>query len=340
MFDEDTPIGRIARYIARSRLGVELSVRIRPIKQGLEPHYRRSLVFYKQHCAPLILRTRDFIQRKTKEYKKYREDQRQLAKEQAGRDAEATRIQEAELEAERAAAARDAFDPEGAIEDMRLAHSYLEDWLTNKGDHVLGLAAQYIESARTKDPNAKLATEIKKGENKGEVLTYTLNELAGTTLFYQSQLHSYTDAPRKDLVRARNLLTRAIAYDPYTVQFRRHLVDVHLNLHNKQRALAVAGEALASDPKNLDARKLLDHVQNAPETSPPNPLQGKGAIICFSIDLFLLILAIWQLFRGEFSNFLSLIVFALIFAGVGKYLDSDEMLKKAFENEARKNKSG
>ena len=166
MFGEDTQIGRIARYVARSRLGAELAVRLKPIKQTVEPHYQRFSTFYREHCAATVLRTRNFIQKKAEEYKKYRANQQQVAKDQADRQAEAVRVLEAEMEAERAAAARAAYDPEGAIEDMRLANSYLEDWVAKNGNHVLGLAAQYIQLARTKDPNAKLTVQITKEEQR------------------------------------------------------------------------------------------------------------------------------------------------------------------------------
>jgi len=220
---------------------------------------------------------------------------------------------------------------------MRLAHSYLEDWIDKKGNHVLGLAAKYIELARTKDANATLSLETKKGEHKGEILTYSLDELAGTTLFYQSQIHSYPDAPQVELEQARDLLKRALAYVPTSVQYRHHLADVYLDLHDKQSALAITQEALSASPKDLEARKLQDHVENAPTTFAPSPVEGKGGLICALIGGVLFILSIVQLFRGEFSNSFGFFIFAAIFAGITRFLDSDEMFKKALEQVAREN---
>ncbi|MGA8611695.1 MAG: hypothetical protein WB760_08235 [Xanthobacteraceae bacterium] len=311
MFDEDTPIGRIAQYIARAR------------------------AFYKQHCAPVVLRTRNFIRRKTEEYKKYREDQRQLAKEQAAREAEAARVRETEMATKSATAARAAYDPEAAIEDMRLAHSYLEDWVAKNGNHVLGLAAQYIQHARNKDPNAKLTVQKTKGENKGESVTYSLDELAATTLFYQSQLYSYTDAPPVNLQRARDLLKRAITYLPYSVQYRRHLAEVYLNLHDKPNALAVAEEAVSILPKDLDARKLRDFVRIAPETHAPTILETNPGFVFFSIGLVIFVIGIICLGNGIFGLAFALIVLALIAGGVGHFLKQDKMIQKAMDKNAR-----
>lgn len=228
-------------------------------------------------------------------------------------------------------------DTEGAIEDMRLAHSYLEDWVDKKGNHVLGLAAKYVEEARAKDPNASLSIAIKKGERRGEVDTYTQDQLAATTLFYEAQLHSYADAPRNELLKAAELLKRALAYNPTSVQFRRHLADVYLNLHDKQSALAVTQEALSTNPKDLDARKLQDHVQTAPVTEAPGIMQTNPGIVFACITIGLAVLSIILLFNQEFSAAFFTFVIAAGVGSVGRFLEGVATSKKAIDDEARKN---
>ena len=330
---------RLAQFNIRARLA-RTKASLAPYWSGTDSPIPQLLDLYEKHCAPFVRPTVNFIRRHIEASKQRKEERRLQAEAEAALQAENARILEEEMQAEADAAAIAAYDPEAAIEDMRLAHSYLEDWIEKKGDHVLGLAAQYIELARTKDANAKLSVEIKKGENKGEVFTYTLDDLAGRTLFYESQLHSISDAPKEFLEEARDLLKRAIAYVPYSVQYRRHLADVYLDLHDKQSALAVAQEALAVDPKNLDARKLFDHVRNAPETIPPSPLEGNGGMLIAALGGVLGILSIVQLFRLEFGSAFGFFIGAAILFGIARFIDSDNMLKKAMEHQARKNPRG
>ena len=344
MLREDSPLAVFIRYLACTPIVAKLNVRLTPLKKSVAPHwsriqdaYRKTLSFYERYCAPAGRSIVNFTRKKIEASKKRIEERRQQAEAEAARQIEVARIEEANRQAEREAAARAAYDPPGAIEDMRLARSYLDDWIDKKGDHVLGLAAKYIELARTKDANASLSLEIKKGEDKGEIITYSLDELAGTTLFYQSQIHSYPDAPRDQLEQTRDLLKRALAYVPTSVQYRRHLADVYLDLHDKQSALEVTQEALSANPKDLEARKLQDHVENAPTTFAPSPIEGKGGLICASIGGLLIIFSIIQLFRGEFSNSFGLFVFAAIFAGVANLFESDQTFKKALEHVAREN---
>src|SRR6202043_2811008 len=118
---------------------------------------------------------------------------------------------------------------------------------------------------------------------------------------------------------------------PTSVQYRQHLADVYLNLHDRQSALAVAQEALAASPRDLDARKLLDHVQNAPQTYEPSPLEGKIGCIFAALGGLLGIFSIVQLFRLEFGAAFGLFVGAAILFGISRFIESDDMLKKALE---------
>jgi len=63
------------------------------------------------------------------------------------------------------------IDTEGAIEDMRLARSYMDEWYEKKGapaSHI-SFAAKYIEQARAKDPDAKLAVPSEKEKDKSDI---------------------------------------------------------------------------------------------------------------------------------------------------------------------------
>jgi|SRR5579862_6636331 len=294
-------------------------------------YFRATVAFYKRDCHPCLLHFYKFIKQKNQQYQQYRETQKQIAKDCAAQEAEAIRKRQAEIEEEQAAARRAAFDPEAAIEDMRLAQSYLDDWQLNKNNHVLGLAAEYIEIARSKDPNATVVVEL-----KGKEYTRDLNDLAGNVLFYQSQIHSYRDAPEKELKQARDLLQRALQYCPYSSQFREQLAKIHLNLHDKQSALAVANELLAAQPKSLEARKLADFVRTAPETSKPFPLSP--AAIAFIILFILGGLFLTQLFSGNFTNAFELFICCVINFSVACYLGNDALLKKALDKRAREQK--
>jgi hypothetical protein len=294
-------------------------------------YFRATVAFYKRECHPRLIRFYKFVKQKNQQYKQFRDTQKQIAKDRAAQEAEATRKRQAEIEEEQAAERRAAYDPEAAVEDMRLARSYLDDWGTNKGEHVLGLAAKYTESARYKDPNAKLVVEI---EN-GKTLTLTLDDLAGDTLYYEAFSLAHTDAPPEKLIRARDLLQRSIAYCPDMTRFRQKLAEVHLNLHDKQSALAVAEEAVRRQPKNLDARKLLDFVQAAPETQAPTVMDTNPSLPFLLAAFALGILAIIAAFRGYFTSGFELFVVALIVGWIGNYLEKDRLLAKAIEKQAK-----
>lgn len=268
-----------------------------------------------------------------------RAEARRLAEEQRQREIEEQRAQdEARLAEEARLEALKPRDTEGAVEDMRLAHSYLEDWAADKGHHVLAFAAKYIEEARAKDRDAKLTVEIKSGPDAGETIAYSQDELAGMALFYESQAYNIRDAEANDLVKAAELLERAIAYDPASIQYRRHLADVHLNLHDKSAALAVAEQALAVNPKSLEARKLNDYVETAPVTRPPSPVSGSGIFTALMVGLMLF--GIIALFSGNFSAAFGLWVVAAILGWFGRMAMSHELIVKAMDEQARDRADG
>jgi hypothetical protein len=288
---------------------------------------------YQRYCQPAVTAWNAYVARKQAEAKARREKEAALQAE----------VQRQAAERKAAAALLEALKPrdtDGAIEDMRLAHSYLDDWMTKKGDHVLGFAAKYIELARTKDPDARLSVELTSGERRGEMATYSQDELAATALFYESQIHSFKDAPRDRLLKAAELLKRALSYNPHSVQLRRHLAEVYLNLHDKQSALAVAEEAMTVNSKNLDARKLHDFVESAPVTQAPGIMQTDPGCVIALVLIGLIIVAFFLLINGEFSAALGTVVIAVIAGFILSAFEGKAMLNKAIDEQTRKNTDG
>ncbi len=160
------------------------------------------------------------------------------------------------------------LDTNGAVEDMRLARSYIDDWYEKPADSsVLSFAASYIEKARQKDPDAKLVIPSKNKDEDPDF--YSQNELAGEVLYLEALVGYEPTAPRDSLIRTAQTLKRAIAFSPYSIVYRSKLADVYLNLYDRQSALAVAHEALSANPTILDARKLVDRIEAAPDLTPP-----------------------------------------------------------------------
>jgi tetratricopeptide (TPR) repeat protein len=233
------------------------------------------------------------------------------------------------------------INTEAAIEDMRLARSYLDDWLKDKEikdskKALLSFAAKYIQVARTKDPNARLVVQDPK-----EPETYTQDDLAAETLFYESQYLSGEKARKRSLAKARDILQQALTYKPESVQYREHLADVFLNLHDKASAMKVAYEALRNAPYDLQARKLLDRIDAAPATTPPSPIDGTtvaGAIAAIGALAMLggLIVFFMGIFGGYAGNGIALFVLGAIATFVGNLMQNSFLLRKAIDDQTRK----
>jgi len=162
-------------------------------------------------------------------------------------------------------------DTEGAILDLRTARSYLDDWGDNEGaidsPKYLALAAKYIKSAAEKDPDAEFVPD-------GKRYTETADSLSGTALFYESadllrRVNINDEGAREKFLKAKELLTKAIACVPESVLYRHKLADVLLNLYDQPGALKLAQEALAIRPNDIDARKFLDRIEATPNRAPP-----------------------------------------------------------------------
>ena len=217
-----------------------------------------------------------------------------------------------------------------AIEDLR------HDWRTDGDKGTLSLAARYIESARDKDPSAKLTVT----ENK-ETLTYTVDEIAGEALFYESQVYSSPTSNRDSLEKARSILRNALTYAPYSIQYREHLADVLLNLHDKTGALKVAQEALEIDPKGLGARKLFDRIESAPVTEAPTYLQSNPDVLMIIGSLMAFGGIVWfviGLFNGTAAVGVFVAVAGFVVQFVGKVMTNNQTVAQDAARRAREGK--
>lgn len=156
------------------------------------------------------------------------------------------------------------IDTLGAIEDMRLARSYMDDWYADEQSGVpqLSFAARYVEQAREKDPDAKLVVPSKKKDE--EPIVYTQDDLAGellylegTTEYHQAKSHEFTEKYTKELlIKSADLFKRAIAFCPHSVGYRSKLADVYLDLYDKRNAMAVAEDALRAESYQSGRAKI------------------------------------------------------------------------------------
>ena len=97
----------------------------------------------------------------------------------------------------------------------------------------------------------------------------------------------------------------------------------------------LAETALTHLPKNIDARKLLDFVQAAPETQAPTIMHTNPSLPFLLAAFVLGIFGIIAAFTGNFSTGFGLVVVAFIVGWIGNYLEKDRMLAKALEERAK-----
>lgn len=164
-----------------------------------------------------------------------------------------------------------------AIEDLRLARSYIDDIDKDKGTirANLAFAAKYVERARTKDPAAKLTTV----GPKGEPVTYSLDDIAADLLFTEAVYELAGDPSEQKKRQAIETFERALKFAPYHVGYRSQLADVYLDLYDRAAALELAREGVRLSPNDINARKLLDRIESAPETKRPSFLQRNYGLV-------------------------------------------------------------
>lgn len=190
-------------------------------------------------------------------------------------------------------------DTDGAMQDMRMAYSYFEDWsnpsLTREEENkFLALATKYIESARSKDPEATVALSTKYG-----VLHWTINELAAQALINESVPYFKYEGNKKAIRQGLEILRRALAYDPGNNDIRERIADACLDLYDHAGALAMAREAVKLNPTDIDARKFLDRIEAARRT-PPTFFEKDPPFAVGLIGAGLIVIAIFVFFSGSY----------------------------------------
>ena len=143
------------------------------------------------------------------------------------------------------------------------------------------------------------------------------------------------------MLKARTILERALSYVPTSIQYRSHLADVYLNLHDKDQALAVAQEAVDISPRNLDARKLLDRVETAPVTSAPTYLEeNPGSLVM--VATLMITAGVIALVASIFGNYGGLAGWLLVGGGAlwfyGRSKEKQQIFDQAIAHQKRKNK--
>jgi len=167
-------------------------------------------------------------------------------------------------------------DTAGAMQALKVAQSYIDDFMNQDIDYkkieVLKQATRYIKIAEEKDPDAAIPDS-----DGAAYAQQTVNSLAATALFYESQISS-TSAKAFDedsekytrpyYTEAKNCLVRALEYQPTKLQYREHLVDALIGLRDQPGALEVAREGLRLSPNSIEAQKLIDRVEGTRKVAP------------------------------------------------------------------------
>lgn len=164
-----------------------------------------------------------------------------------------------------------------AIEEMRLARSYIEDIGKRKGDTRtnLAFATKHLANARAKDPAARLDVP----DSKGNPVPFSIDDIAGEALFCEAVLE-LAGEPSEDKKReVVETLKKTLQYQPYALHARERLADLYLDLYDRASAVEVAREGVRVSPDSLDARKLLDRIESAPEAKKPSWAQRNPELI-------------------------------------------------------------
>ena len=187
-------------------------------------------------------------------------------------------------------------DTDGAVQDMRLAHSYLQDWYDVKTHEeerkLLALASKYIASARSKDPDATVQVPSKYGP-----LTYTINELVSLALRHEAAPYFKYKSDKKEMRKGIVLLKKALEYEPNSISIRKEIAETSLDIYDHPTALAMAQESVKLRPNDIETRKFLDQIEAAPRTAPtlietdPSFAVMLGALAIFALSVLLYIFA-------------------------------------------------
>ena len=224
-------------------------------------------------------------------------------------------------------------DTEGAVQDMRLAHSYLEDWVEAKTHDeerkLLALATKYIESARSKDPTATVQVQTAYGKR-----TFTINGLTSQSLQHEAAPYFKYRANKKQMRKGIVLLKKALEYEPNSTWIRKEIARESLNIYDYPTALAMAQECVALVPNDVETRKFLDQIEAAPRTAPtlvetdPAFALMLGSLAIFALSVLLYIFAdFWSGF------YVMLLSFGVLF--ISSKMNDFAVDRKAREEVAR-----
>lgn len=175
---------------------------------------------------------------------------------------------------------------QAAVRDLRVARSYLDEWYdtSNPSGDLVSRAVGYLEQARAKDPTAS----IEVADKKGRVLTWTADSMAAEALHIEASIFLQHASPGT-LRDTRIALEKAVKFAPNNIAYRSKLADVYLDLYQRDRAWELAQQTVQLFPDNVDAIKLRDRIQAAPDRKPPtyfekNPdlLATYGGLIAFA----------------------------------------------------------
>ena len=172
--------------------------------------------------------------------------------------------------------------------DMRMAHSYLNDFFDKNKTHderhtTLKLASQYLVRAREADPNISiLATDFDKKESS----LHTLDSLAARCFALEGHMYAHSD---NQLIRKQALepFLKAIKYDPHHAGYRASIGKLYINMHDRETGVAALKDAVDLAPSNIEYRKELDRVLADPKAGKPihnipiTGLIGFGCLLFF-----------------------------------------------------------
>lgn len=185
-------------------------------------------------------------------------------------------------------------DTEGALDDMRMARSHIDDWLDETDKSGLRLATPFIYSALEKDPDARLVVEKKHG-GKMESFVYTPKTIAAESLTIEAGIildiyggKQYKEQyQRKRLEEARDVLLKALSYNPTSLYVRDRLAHTYYYLRSGEDALRTAEEAVReAPPGDIEARKLRDRIADL--NSQPVRDRPSSSVGCFRVGLIII----------------------------------------------------
>ncbi len=171
-------------------------------------------------------------------------------------------------------------DKEAAQDALRMACPHLEGYYANKNNtrsedlDAIRMAGRYVAEARGKDPNASVLYRTKDGTE----ITLTVDTIAAEVLYLGAMQDAFNSDPAIRMA-AIQPLREAISYVPGNALYRRELARLYLNLDMREEGLAAALEAIALDPADVEAKRLLESIGPREEPAAPRSYANVGACL-------------------------------------------------------------